>query len=180
MASSLQKIEGDESVLLRVTHSNLKSFNPDIRFSLQLTVEAVKDKLWKKCGTSVNSMHLELYDELRNKIADLSDHSKLLGFYSPFDGLVTFSFSFSFYFLFYSSSIVLFSVFTFYSMWTLAGFVCTSLILIQPLLRRVDGWKILLWWRNMKFLKKPIISEEACPSITPSNITFFICENWFL
>lgn len=86
MASSLQKIEGDESVLLRVTHSNLKSFNPDIRFSLQLTVEAVKDKLWKKCGTSVNSMHLELYDELRNKIADLSDHSKLLGFYSPFDG----------------------------------------------------------------------------------------------
>lgn len=86
MASSLQKIEGDESVLLRVTHSNLKSFNPDIRFSLQLTVEAVKDKLWKKCGTSVNSMHLELYDELCNKIADLSDHSKLLGFYSPFDG----------------------------------------------------------------------------------------------
>lgn len=104
MASSLQKIEGDESVLLRVTHSNLKSFNPDIRFSLQLTLEAVKDKLWKKCGTSVNSMHLELYDELRNKIADLSDHSKLLGFYSPFDGLV--SYSFSFYFLFHSSSIV--------------------------------------------------------------------------
>jgi len=89
MASTLQKIERDESVLLRVTHSNLKSFNPDIRFSLQLTVEAVKDKLWKKCGTSVNSMHLELYDELCNKIADLSDHSKLLGFYSPFDGLVT-------------------------------------------------------------------------------------------
>ncbi|KAE9619743.1 putative CAP Gly-rich domain-containing protein [Lupinus albus] len=85
MASSLQKIEGDESVLLRVTHSNLKTFTADIRFSLQLTVEAVKDKLWKKCGTSVNSMHLELYDDARNKLADLSDNSKLLAFYSPLD-----------------------------------------------------------------------------------------------
>ncbi|OIV90349.1 hypothetical protein TanjilG_21791 [Lupinus angustifolius] len=86
MASSLQKIEGDESVLLRVTHSNLKTFIADIRFSFQLTVEAVKDKLWKKCGTSVNSMHLELYDDARNKLADLSDNSKLLAFYSPLDG----------------------------------------------------------------------------------------------
>ncbi|CAI8602088.1 unnamed protein product [Vicia faba] len=86
MASSLQKIEVDESVLLRVTHSNLKTFNSDIRFSLQLTVEAMKEKLWKKSGTSVESMHLELYDDVRNKIADLTDNSKLLGFYSPFDG----------------------------------------------------------------------------------------------
>ncbi|XP_061348998.1 tubulin-folding cofactor B isoform X2 [Gastrolobium bilobum] len=86
MASSLQKMEGDESVLLRVTHSNLKTFTADIRFSLQLSVEAVKDKLWKKCGTSVNSMHLELYDDVRNKIADLTDNSKPLGFYSPLEG----------------------------------------------------------------------------------------------
>nr|AFK42330.1 unknown [Lotus japonicus] len=86
MASSLQKIDGDETVLLRVTHSNLKTFNPDIRFSLQLTVEAVKEKLWKKCGTSVNSMHLELYDDTHVKITDLTDNSKPLGFYSPLDG----------------------------------------------------------------------------------------------
>ncbi|XP_027360769.1 tubulin-folding cofactor B [Abrus precatorius] len=86
MASSLQKIESDDSVLLRVTHSNLKSFNSDIRFSLQLTVEAVKEKIWKKCGTSVNSMQLELYDDARKKIADLTDNSKPLGFYSPLPG----------------------------------------------------------------------------------------------
>ncbi|KAK7256973.1 hypothetical protein RIF29_30617 [Crotalaria pallida] len=86
MASCLQKMEGDDSVLLRVTHSNLNTFTAHIRFSLQLTVEAVKDKLWKKCGTSVNSMHLELYDDARNKIADLSDNSKPLEFYSPLDG----------------------------------------------------------------------------------------------
>ncbi|KAI4300870.1 hypothetical protein L6164_034198 [Bauhinia variegata] len=86
MASSLQKIEVDDSVLLRVTHSNLKTFAADIRFSLQMTVESVKDKLWKKCGTSVNSMQLELYDDTGNKISDLSDNTRPLGFYSPLDG----------------------------------------------------------------------------------------------
>lgn len=85
MASRLQ-IEGDESVLLRVTHSNLKSFNADVRFSLQMSVEAVKEKLWKKCGTSVNSMSLELYDDNGAKIAELSDNSRPFGFYSPLDG----------------------------------------------------------------------------------------------
>ncbi|KAF3442517.1 hypothetical protein FNV43_RR16433 [Rhamnella rubrinervis] len=86
MASTLQKIQGDESVLFRVTHSNLKTFSADIRFSLQTSVESVKDKLWRKCGTSVNSMCLELYDDTNSKIADLSDNSRPLGFYSPLDG----------------------------------------------------------------------------------------------
>ncbi|KAH0702801.1 hypothetical protein KY290_020199 [Solanum tuberosum] len=85
MASQLQ-IQSDESVLLRVTHSNMKSFSPEIRFSLQMSVEAVKDKLWKKCGTSVNSMSLELYDETGAKISVLSDNARPLGFYSPLDG----------------------------------------------------------------------------------------------
>ncbi|KAJ7976641.1 tubulin folding cofactor B [Quillaja saponaria] len=86
MASSLQKIQGDESVLLRVTHSNLKTFSSDTRFSLQMTVESVKEKLWKKSGTSVNSMNLELYDDTGNKISYLTDNSRPLGFYSPLDG----------------------------------------------------------------------------------------------
>ncbi|KAH7511761.1 hypothetical protein FEM48_Zijuj12G0017000 [Ziziphus jujuba var. spinosa] len=86
MASTLQKIQGDDSVLLRVTHSNLKTFSADVRFSLQTTVESVKEKLWRKCGTSVNSMSLELYDDTKSKIADLSDNSRPLGFYSPIDG----------------------------------------------------------------------------------------------
>ncbi|KAL6185713.1 hypothetical protein ACLB2K_041840 [Fragaria x ananassa] len=86
MASRLQKIETDESVLLRVTHSNLKTFSAEIRFSLQSTVEAVKDKLWRKCGTSVNSMSLHLYDDANTKLADLANDSRPLGFYSPLDG----------------------------------------------------------------------------------------------
>lgn len=51
-------------------------------------MESVKEKLWRKCGTSVNSMSLELYDDTKSKIADLSDNSRPLGFYSPIDGLV--------------------------------------------------------------------------------------------
>lgn len=86
MASQLQKIEGDESVLLRVTHSNLKTFSADIRFSLQSSVESVKDKLWRKCGTSVDSMSLHLYDDANTLVSTLTDNSKPLGFYSPHDG----------------------------------------------------------------------------------------------
>ncbi|KAK5836785.1 hypothetical protein PVK06_012586 [Gossypium arboreum] len=51
-----------------------------------MSVEAVKDKVWKKCGTSVNSVRLELYDDCKNKLFDLSDESRPLGFYSPLDG----------------------------------------------------------------------------------------------
>lgn len=54
-------------------------------------MEAVKDKLWRKCGTSVNSMQLELYDDANSKVSNLTDDSRPLGFYSPFDGLVCFS-----------------------------------------------------------------------------------------
>lgn len=85
MAARLQ-IEGDDSVLLHVTHSNLKTFSADVRFSVQCTVESVKEKLWRKCGTSVNSMFLELYDDYKSKIFDLTDDSRPLGFYSPLDG----------------------------------------------------------------------------------------------
>lgn len=55
-------------------------------FVLKMSVEAVKDKLWKKCGTSVEAMALELYDESGSKVAFLSDDTKPLGFFSPFDG----------------------------------------------------------------------------------------------
>lgn len=85
MSSNLH-IEGDDSVLLRVTHSNIKSFSSEVRFSLQMTVEAIKEKLWKKCGTSVESMLLELFDDNGVKISDLSQNQRPLGYYSPLDG----------------------------------------------------------------------------------------------
>lgn len=48
----------------------------------------MKDKLWRKCGTSVDSMRLELYDDSGSKVSDLSEDSRPLGFYSPLDRLV--------------------------------------------------------------------------------------------
>lgn len=51
-----------------------------------MSVDSVKEKLWKKCGTSVNSMCLELFDDSGAKISDLTDNSIPLGFYSPLDG----------------------------------------------------------------------------------------------
>ncbi|GFQ02897.1 tubulin-folding cofactor b [Phtheirospermum japonicum] len=85
MANKLH-IQGDESVLLRITHSNIKRFSADVRFSTQLTVGNVKEKLWRKCGTSVDSMCLELYDDTGAKVSDLADNLIPLGFYSPQDG----------------------------------------------------------------------------------------------
>ncbi|KAL3814265.1 hypothetical protein ACJIZ3_015533 [Penstemon smallii] len=85
MASRLQ-IQGDDSVVLRVTHSNIKSFSSDVRFSPQMTVEAVKEKLWKKCGTSVDSMSLELYDDMGDKVSVLGDNTRPIGYYSPQNG----------------------------------------------------------------------------------------------
>lgn len=53
-----------------------------------MTVEAVKEKLWKKCGTTVDSMCLELYDDSGDKVSVVGDNTRPLGFYSPRDGLV--------------------------------------------------------------------------------------------
>ena len=53
-----------------------------------MSVEAVKDKLWKKCGTSVDSMCLQLYDDTGAKVADIHDNTRPFGFYSPLAGWV--------------------------------------------------------------------------------------------
>ncbi|XP_020595535.1 tubulin-folding cofactor B [Phalaenopsis equestris] len=85
MASRLQ-LGGDNTVLLRVTHSNIKSFSSEVRFDLEMSVEDLKEKLWKKCGTSVDSMLLVLYDDAGSKICNISDSARPLGFYSPLNG----------------------------------------------------------------------------------------------
>ncbi|KAH7685351.1 tubulin-folding cofactor B protein [Dioscorea alata] len=85
MASALQ-LPVDDSVLFQVTHANIKSFSTELRLSLQTTIESVKEKLWRKCGTSVASMLLQLFDDSGSKICDLTDDSRPLGFFSPHDG----------------------------------------------------------------------------------------------
>jgi hypothetical protein len=61
MASVLQ-IQGDESVLLRVTHSNLKSFSAELRFSLQVNPPTNQTKLAFFCVSNIPSA-LSLLDD---------------------------------------------------------------------------------------------------------------------
>jgi tubulin-folding cofactor B len=53
---------------------------------MQTTIEAVKERLRDRCGTAVESMYLQLYDDEGNKICDLNEDFRPLGYYSPFDG----------------------------------------------------------------------------------------------
>ncbi|ONM15736.1 Tubulin-folding cofactor B [Zea mays] len=86
MASSKLQLPADDSVLLLITHSNLTTFAADIRVSQQTTVEALKDKLWRKTGTAVASMRLQLRDDSGTKIADLDDDAAPLAAYAPYNG----------------------------------------------------------------------------------------------
>lgn len=86
MASSKLQLPADDSVLLLFTHSNLSTFAADIRVSQQTTVEALKDKLWRKTGTAVASMRLQLRDDTGVNLADLDDDAAPLAAYGPYNG----------------------------------------------------------------------------------------------
>ncbi|CAK9227045.1 unnamed protein product [Sphagnum jensenii] len=78
--------QAEDTVLLHVTHSNLKQHFIEIRFDLHTTIERVKEKLRDRCGTPVESMSLQLYDDTNTKICDLIDDFRPIGYYSPLDG----------------------------------------------------------------------------------------------
>lgn len=56
----------------------------------QMTVAAVKQKLMSHTGSSPSSMQLQLKDETGRLLGQMSDDSRLLGFYSPYDGYALF------------------------------------------------------------------------------------------
>ena len=51
-----------------------------------MSVESVKVKLSFHCGTSPSSMMLQLLDESGSVVGNMSDDTKMLGFYSPHNG----------------------------------------------------------------------------------------------
>ncbi|KAG2489262.1 hypothetical protein HYH03_012282 [Edaphochlamys debaryana] len=78
--------KADSTVLLSITHSNLKARFMEIRLDMHSTIEAVKVKLSFHTGTNPSAMLLTLLDEAGTPLAQLCDDSKKLGFYSPRDG----------------------------------------------------------------------------------------------
>lgn len=58
----------------------------ELKIYTQMTVGSVKQKLMSHTGSSPSSMQLQLKDETGRLLSQLSDDSRLLGFYSPYDG----------------------------------------------------------------------------------------------
>jgi tubulin-folding cofactor B len=77
---------GASTVLLHVTHSNLKARMFEIRLDRHMTVERVKEKLRAHTGTGSAYMHLTMLDENNQVVADMIDDELKLGYFSPFDG----------------------------------------------------------------------------------------------
>ncbi|CAM6088041.1 unnamed protein product [Calypogeia fissa] len=78
--------QSEDTVLLQVTHSNLKARFHELRFDLHTTIGNVKERLRTHTGTAVESMHLQLFDDENTKLYDLVEDSRPLGYYSPSDG----------------------------------------------------------------------------------------------
>lgn len=71
-----------DTVVLNVTHSNLKRRIAEIRLNKHMTVFEVKGKMYTHCGTAVGNMELILRNSLGETICLLNDDNKKLGYYS--------------------------------------------------------------------------------------------------
>lgn len=76
--------EGIVAVL--ITHSNLAANHLDIRFDLHSTLAQVKEKLRTHIGTHPEHQRLILKSE-GTVVCEMSDDSKMLGFYSVLSGM---------------------------------------------------------------------------------------------
>jgi len=86
--SSGMQNAGDSTVRLTMTHSNLVATFPEIVIDRHTTIENLKDKCRLHSGTACGDMVLTLQDHNGRTVAQLDDDSKMIGYYSPYDGWV--------------------------------------------------------------------------------------------
>jgi tubulin-folding cofactor B len=79
---------GGSTVILAMTHSNLKANVLELRLDRHMSILSVKEKAHSHFGTAVADMRLVLKDWDGNPICDMDDNEKKLGFYTPEDGWV--------------------------------------------------------------------------------------------
>jgi hypothetical protein len=120
---------------------------------LQTSVEALKDKLWRKTGTSVAFMRLQLRDDTGAMIADLDHDDATLASYSPYDGLLNLLPLLSSFSLLCQSHSRLISL----------GTVCTLSISILRQSPLVVGWRILPLLKSTPSQMKHIIILIVSP-----------------
>lgn len=69
-----------------MTHSNLTAEHLDIRLDLHMTIERVKEKFRMHIGTPIDHQRLIL-KENGHQICEMSDNTRMLGFYSVVSGM---------------------------------------------------------------------------------------------
>jgi len=79
---------GDGTVLLQVTHSNLKAVFMELRFDMHMTIAALKEKLMSHVGTNASAMTLSLKSPDKALMFSGLEDARMLGFYSPTDGCI--------------------------------------------------------------------------------------------
>jgi tubulin-folding cofactor B len=77
----------ENMVSLHITHNNLKMKMVDIRLDKHLTVEEVKYKVYRHCGTKTDSMELYLMQVDGSILCQLDDDRKMLGYYPVQSGM---------------------------------------------------------------------------------------------
>ncbi|KAJ0396795.1 hypothetical protein P43SY_007691 [Pythium insidiosum] len=77
----------DGVVCLHITHSNLKMQMVDIRLDLHMTIEEVRHKVYRHCGTKPDAMDLIIMGGDGAPLCRLDDDRRMLGFYGVQSGM---------------------------------------------------------------------------------------------
>jgi tubulin-specific chaperone B len=75
--------QSSDTVLLRVTHSNLTAVFPELRLSRSMPIEQLKDKLYAHTGTRPAFMRVLLLHGGAPPAVPLAEDARPLGYYSP-------------------------------------------------------------------------------------------------
>merc|ERR1719464_1030489 len=77
------------SIILDITHSNLKQRHIELRFDLHDTIDNLRDRIYRKSGTYPRYQHLSFLD-YGMKILDVppnQENTRMLGYYNLHHGV---------------------------------------------------------------------------------------------
>jgi tubulin-specific chaperone B len=74
-------------VALHITHSNLQMKMVDIRLDLHMTIEEVRHKVYRHCGTKPDAMDLYIAGSDGSMRTKLDDDRRKLGYYGVQSGM---------------------------------------------------------------------------------------------
>lgn len=78
--------QADTTVLINISHSNLKATFVEIRLDKHMTIQEILEKLRRHTGSSVEDVVLQLFNNAHQLVCVLDDYDRKFGYYSPEDG----------------------------------------------------------------------------------------------